>query len=48
MKYGAPILSHDSIPPANVEVAVDLIQRGIVVDGVREFTLKTFDCCTQS
>jgi hypothetical protein len=48
LKYGAPIFDHDSIPPRKVEVAVDLIWRGIVVVGVREFTPKMLFSCFQS
>ena len=46
LKYGAPILPHASIPPAKEEVAVDLIQMGMVVVGVSAFTPKvSVDCC---
>ena len=48
MKYGAPILDQDSMPPAKVEVAVDLIQMGMVEVGVSEFVPKVFDCWSQS
>jgi len=47
-KYGAPILLQDSIPPAKVDVAGDLIQIGMVVVGVRALTPKVFDDCCQS
>ena len=46
LKYGALILPHASFPPANVEVATDLIQMGMVVVGVSAFTPKvSVDCC---
>ena len=48
LKYGAAILSHDSMPPAKVDVAVDFIQIGMVVVGVRESTEKVFSDCCQS
>ena len=48
LKYGAAIFDHDSIPPAKVEVAEDLIQIGRVVVGVRELMPKVLDCCNQS
>ena len=48
LKYGALILSHDSIPPAQFEVAVDLIQIGMVEVGVRAFTPKVSVCWSQS
>src|SRR3989344_9015446 len=48
LKYGAPIFDQLSIPPAKEEVAVDLIQIGIVVVGVRAFTEKGSVCCFQS
>jgi hypothetical protein len=38
LKYGAPILSHDSIPPRKVDVAEDVMLIGTVVVGVKAET----------
>src|SRR3989344_6096308 len=47
LKYGAPIFDQLSMPPAKLEVAVDLIPIGIVAVGVRAFTERVSVCCCQ-